>query len=74
MSTLITPLMVSLTKKQKDVVELVESGVVEALNLALPLVKTIPLVGGTVGASIEVVLHIIQVTDVRLLPCSNWVF
>lgn len=66
--------MVSLTKKQKDVVELVESGVVEALNLALPLVKTIPLVGGTVGASIEVVLHIIQVTDVRLLPCSNWVF
>ena len=66
--------MVAFTKKQRDIIDLVESGVVEALNLALPLVKTIPLVGGTVGASIEVVLHIIQVTDVRLLPCSNWVF
>jgi hypothetical protein len=63
--------MVSLSKKQRDIVDLVESGAVEALHLALPLVKTIPLLGGTVGASLEVVLYIIQVKDVRLPPCSN---
>ena len=63
--------MVAFTKKQRDIIDLVESGVVEALNLALPLVKVIPLVGGNVGACLEVVLHIIQVKDVRLPPCSN---
>ena len=52
-------------------VDQVGSGAAEALRLALPLAKTIPLVGGTVGASLEDVLHIIQVKDVRLPPRSN---
>ena len=41
---------------------------------AIPLAKTIPLVGGTVEGSLQVVLYIIQVKDVRLPSCSEGVF
>jgi hypothetical protein len=58
--------MVSFAKKKSDIVNMLGSGALEALQLAIPLAKTIPLVGGTVEGSLQVVLYIIQVKDVRL--------
>jgi len=41
------------------------SGALEALKLALPLSKTIPLIGSTIEGSLQAVLCIIEVKDVR---------
>jgi hypothetical protein len=63
--------MVSAAKKKSDIVGLLGSGAVEALQLAIPLAKTIPLVGSTIERSLEAVLYIIKAKDVRLTPCSD---
>jgi hypothetical protein len=63
--------MVSPAKKKRDIVDMLGSGALEALQLAVPLAKTIPLVGSTVEASLQAVLYIIQVKDVRFPPCSD---
>jgi len=54
-----------------DTVETIEAGAVDALRLAIPLAKTIPLIGSTIEGSLLAVLHIIRIKEVRLLPCSN---
>ncbi len=58
--------MVSSAKKKKktDVFYLLGSGALEALRLAIPLSKTIPLVGSTIEGSLEAVLSIIEIKDV----------
>jgi hypothetical protein len=66
--------MVSPAKKKSDIVDLLGSGAVEALQLAIPLAKTIPLVGSTIEGSLAAVLYIIEAKDVRLTPCSDSVF
>jgi len=48
-----------------DIVDLLGSGAVEALQLAVPLAKAIPLVGSTVEGCLLAVLYIIRVKDVR---------
>jgi len=63
--------MVSRAKKKSDIVDLLGSGAVEALQLAIPLAKMVPLVGSTIEGSLQVVLLIIQAKDVRLPPCSD---
>lgn len=63
--------MVSSSKKKNDVVDLLGSGAVEALRLAIPLAKSIPLLGSTVEGSLEIVLLIIEAKDVRFSPCSG---
>jgi len=63
--------MVSLAKKKSSFVDLLGSGAVEALQLAIPLAKTIPLVGSTIEGSLQAVFLIIKAKDVRLPPCSD---
>ncbi|KIK25717.1 hypothetical protein PISMIDRAFT_334294 [Pisolithus microcarpus 441] len=43
--------------------DMLQSVAVDALQLAIPLAKTIPLVGGTVEGALQAVLFIIQVKD-----------
>jgi hypothetical protein len=62
------PFMVCLTKKKRDMADMLGSATVEAFQLAIPLVQAIPLVGGAVAACLQTTLYIIQVKDVRLSP------
>ena len=66
--------MVSPAKKKSDILDLLGSGLVEALQLSIPLGKAIPFVGNSIEGSLQAVLFIIQAKDVRLSPCSDWVF
>ena len=54
-------------KKKTDVFDLLGSGALEALRLAIPLSKAIPLVGSTIEGSLEAVLSIIEIKDVHYL-------
>ena len=47
---------------------MLKPGVVEGIHLAVHLAKTIPLVGNTIAACLEAVVHIIRVKDVRVSP------
>lgn len=47
------------------------SVVVDALNLAIPLAKAIPLLGSSVEGSLQAVLYIITIKDVRFFFCSE---
>jgi hypothetical protein len=60
--------MVSPAKKKSDIADLLGSGGVAALQLAIPLAKAIPLVGNTIEGCLESVLFIIRAKDVRLPP------
>jgi len=51
--------------KRRDIVDMLGDGAVEAMNLAVPLVKAIPLVGSTVEGCLQAVLYIISVKEVR---------
>ncbi|KAJ7039994.1 WD40-repeat-containing domain protein [Mycena alexandri] len=55
--------MVSPAKQKSDLVDLLGSGAVQALRLAIPLAKTIPLIGTTIEGSLEAVLHIVEAVD-----------
>ncbi|KAJ7511516.1 WD40-repeat-containing domain protein [Mycena galericulata] len=50
-------------KKKSNIMELVGNGAVEALQLAIPLAKMIPLVGNTVEGSLTAALYIVQAKD-----------
>ncbi|KAG6819744.1 hypothetical protein H0H93_009091 [Arthromyces matolae] len=50
--------------KNRDVTSILASGAIEALQLAVPLSKAIPVVGSTVEGSLQAVLYILQVKDI----------
>jgi len=56
--------MVSRRKEVKKAVNMLGSVAVDALNLAVPLAKAIPLLGSTVEGSLQAVLFIINIKDV----------
>ena len=56
--------MVSRAKKTRKTIDMMGSMTVDALNLALPLAKAIPLLGPTIEGSIGAVLYILAVKDV----------
>jgi hypothetical protein len=58
--------MVCLTKKKREIVNMLGQATVEAIQLAIPLIQGVPLVGGTVAGCLQATLYIIQVKDVRL--------
>ncbi|KAK6995796.1 WD40-repeat-containing domain protein [Favolaschia claudopus] len=55
--------MTARTKKKSGVGDLVISGALEILELAVPVSKAIPLVGNTLEGALEAVLYIIKVKD-----------
>ncbi|KAK7050655.1 WD40-repeat-containing domain protein [Favolaschia claudopus] len=55
--------MTARTKKKSGVRDLVVSGALEILELAVPVSKAIPLVGNTLEGALEAVLYIIKVKD-----------
>jgi len=62
--------MVSPPKKKSDILDLLGSGALEALQLSIPLAKAIPFIGGSIEGSLQAVLFIIQAKDVRL--CASF--